>query len=272
MLKLKRGYLDLRGHQVWSATGKTFGKKSGPVLLMHGGLSSTESWDYTVIPAVQRTHEIFAYDRSAHGRTASREGFYHFDFQTDEAIAYIEDVIKEPAHLIGWSDGGIISLMVALKRPDLVKSIVAIGTNFHFDSGLTLVESDPEIVISEDDAAKFALRSPDPAHMQEKIIRKAYEVWNSEPTMTTAELSRISCPVLVLTGDDEPFSNHHTIELYEAIPNGRLAIVPGTSHFVVKEKSKMVQALIKDFYQNLDYPMTTWPRLRKEQSEKLKEQ
>ena len=100
MLNLKRGYLDLRGHQVWSAQGKTFGKKSEPVLLMHGGLSSTESWDYTVIPAVQRTHYVFAYDRSAHGRTASREGFYHFDFQTDEAIAYIEDVIKSPAHLI----------------------------------------------------------------------------------------------------------------------------------------------------------------------------
>ena len=271
MLKLTRGYLDLRGHQIWSASGKTFGKKKATVLLMHGGLSSTESWDYTVIPAIQRTHKIFAYDRSAHGRSGSREGFYHFDFQTDEAIAYIEDVIKGPVHLIGWSDGGIISLMVALKRPDLVESIIAIGTNFHYDSGLTLVESDPEIAISEEDAAKFALRSPDPAHMQEIIIRKAYEVWNSEPTMATSELARISCPVLVLTGDDEPFSNHHTIELYEAIPGARLAIIPGASHFVVKEKTRLMQILIKDFYQNLRYPITTWPRLRKAATEKLEE-
>jgi len=73
----------------------------------------------------------------------------------------------------------------------------------------------------------------------------------------------------IASGDDEPFSNHHTIELYEAIPNARLAIVPGTSHFVVKEKSKLVQDLIKDFYKNLDFPITTWPRLRKEQTEKL---
>ena len=106
--------------------------------------------------------------------------------------------------------------------------------------------------------------------MQEVIIRKAYEVWNSEPTMTTSDLAQISCPVLVLTGDDEPFSNHHTIELYEAIANARLAIVPGTSHFVVKERPKIVQSLIRDFYRNLDYPMTTWPRLRKEMTEKLK--
>ena len=106
--------------------------------------------------------------------------------------------------------------------------------------------------------------------MQEVIIRKAYEVWNSEPTMTTSDLAQINCPVLVLTGDDEPFSNHHTIELYEAISNARLAIVPRTSHFVVKERPQIVQALIRDFYRNLDYPMTTWPRLRSEMTEKLK--
>ena len=253
------GYIDLRGHQVWSVQWRDKGE---PVLFLHGGLSSTESWDYTILPAVQKTHHPFAYDRSAHGRTGSREGFYHFQFQTDEAIAYIEDVIKGPAHLIGWSDGGIIALMVALKRPDLVKSIVAIGANYHWDSGLPFNDAPPEITITEEDAANFAARSPDPAHMQEVIIRKAYEVWAVEPTMTTSDLALISCPVLVLTGDDEPFSNHHTIELYESLQDGRLAIIPGSSHFVVKEKPEVVQAHIRDFYRNQNYPETKWPRLR----------
>ena len=255
------GYINLRGHDIWSVQYSQFGAKGEPVLLLHGGLSSTDSWDYTMLHALKK-RRVFAYDRTAHGRTGTREGFYHFDFQTDEAIAYIEDVIKEPVHLIGWSDGGIISLMVAIKRPDLVKSIVAIGTNYHYDSGLTLVQEDPEIIISEEDAAKFAMRSPDPAHMQEIIIRKAYEVWNSEPTMSKDDLAQITCPVLVLTGDDEPFSNHHTIDLYESLPDGRLAIIPGASHFVVKEKSSIVQAHIRDFYRNQQYPETKWPRLR----------
>jgi pimeloyl-ACP methyl ester carboxylesterase len=267
---MKKGYIDLRGHKTWSVQ---WNKKGEPVLLLHGGLSSTEDWADCILPAIKK-NKVFAYDRTAHGRTGSRPGYYHFDFQTGEAISYIEDVIKSPVHLIGWSDGGIISLLIALKRPDLVKSIVAIGTNFHWDSGLPFnepSEANAPIVISPEDAAEFAERSPDPAYMQAEIIRKAFQVWASEPTMTTTDLARITCPVLVLTGDDEPFSNHHTIELYEALPNGRLAIIPAASHFVVKSHSKEVVRAIKKFYKNPEFPITKWPRLRKAQQERLLE-
>ena len=81
--------------------------------------------------------------------------------------------------------------------------------------------------------------------------------------MTVEELSTIKCPTLVLSGDDEPHSNHHVVELYEALYDGRLAIVPGSSHYVVKEKNELVTALIIDFYSNLSFPITKWPRLRK---------
>jgi len=267
---MKSGYIDLRGHQVWSAHWRKplFAKETTPVLLLHGGLSSTDSWSKAILPAVKNTHKTFAYDRSAHGRTGSRDGFYHFDFQTDETIAYLEDVVKGPSHLVGWSDGGIIALMVAIKRPDLVKSIVAIGTNYHHDCGLIINEEpDQEITISEEDAARFAKISPDPAHMQEIIIRKAYEVWASEPTMTTADLATIACPVLVLNGDDEPFSMEHTASLYESLQDGRLAIIPGASHFAVKEKPELVVPVIKDFLAHLNYPETKWPNRRRREED-----
>ena len=90
--------------------------------------------------------------------------------------------------------------------------------------------------------------------------------------MTTEDLAYITCPVLVLTGDDEPFSNHHTIELYESLPNGRLAIIPAASHFVVKSHSKEVVRIIKRFYKNMEFPITKWPRLRKARQEHLLEQ
>jgi len=265
---MKKGYLNLRGHQVFSFHWR--GRKD-PVLLLHGGLSSTESWEHQIRPSV-KGHEIFAYDRSAHGRTGSREGFYHFDFQRDEAIAYIEDVIKEPVHLIGWSDGGIISLHIALKRPDLVMSMVLIGTNFSHDSDLMFGNEEPVIEISDEDRARFAKTSPDPAHMQEVIIRKAFQVWASEPNLTTGDLAKIECPTLVLTGDDEPFSNHHSVDLYEALPNGRLAIIPGASHIVVKEKPKLMNSMIKDFYRNMNFPITKMPNLRKERQLEIEAQ
>jgi len=253
----RTGYIDLRGHQVWT---KEWENNGEPVVLLHGGLSKTEGFDWAVLPAVEHDHHVFAYDRTAHGHTGIRDGFYHFDFQTDEAIAFLEDVVKGPAHLIGWSDGGIISLMVAIKRPDLVKSIVAIGTNYHYDCGLSIEEG--PIEISDEDKAWFEANSPDGSARLKEVIQKAFDVWKSEPNMTVEQLAIITCPVLVLTGDDEPFSNHHTIDLYEALPNGRLAIVPGTSHHVIRERSDLACIMIEDFYQRPGYPMTKSPRLR----------
>ena len=61
----------------------------------------------------------------------------HFDFQVNELIKYLKTVVKKPAHIIGWSDGGNIGLLAAIKRPDLVKSLVGIGMNYTWDAGLS---------------------------------------------------------------------------------------------------------------------------------------
>ena len=255
-------FIDLRGHQVWSIEKRPIFKRSVPkVLLLHGGLSSTESWFESIYPAVKGLH-VFGYDRTAHGKTSIRDGYYHFDFQTDEAIHYLEDVVQGPAHIIGWSDGGIIALQLALKRPELVSSIVAIGANYHHDCGAT---HDPSTIeISEEEKTKFIERTGQDPALLETIVRKAYEVWASEPTMTLKDLSRITMPTLILAGDDEPFTSEHTFSMYEALPHGRLAIVPGTSHFAIKEKPELTRALIKEFLANLDFPMTRWPNRRRE--------
>ena len=257
---MKSGYINLRGHQTWSVE---YADNGQPLVLLHGGLSATEDWDTYILPAVEKTHHVFAYDRTGHGRTGVAEGHYHFEFQRDEAIAYLEDVVKEGAHIVGYSDGGIIALMVALKRPDLVRSMVLIGANYNWNTGGISFNPDQEITMSEEDQATWLSRSPDPVSVAISTIKKAFKIWNEEPNMTIEDLNTISCPTLVLSGDDEPHSNHHTVELYEALQDGRLAIIPGASHYVLKEKNDLVVATIIDFYANLDFPITKWPRLRK---------
>jgi len=237
-------YINLRGHQTWSVEYPNNGE---PLLLLHGGLSATENFDFHILPAVEDRFHVYGYDRSAHGRTGKRKGYYHFDFQRDEAIAYIEDVIGGPAHLLGHSDGGIIALLVAIARPDLVLSIIATGANYTWDAELTL---DNEIVITDENRAEFAERSPDSPEALEEIVRKAHEVWASEPNMTVDELGTITCPVLIVNGDDEPFSPHHGVDLYQALPNGRLAIIPGSPHATHKVKPHILLPIIKDFYEH----------------------
>jgi len=246
-------YINLRGHQIYNYEWDNQGEA---MVLLHGGLSKTSSWDYLMVPALEDEFHVFAYDRTAHGFTGDQTGSLHFEFQAKEAIAYLEDVVKEPAHLIGYSDGGIIALMVAIARPELVKSIVAIGANFHYGAPLS---DFAEANVSEEDQAEYNLISPDAPHtLLEKTIRMNH-IWKTEPDIALSDIATIQCPVLVLAGDDDVIKHEHTIALYEALPLGQLAIIPGTSHGVVKEKPALMLAMITQFLEDLSYPDTRQP-------------
>ena len=246
-------YINLRGHETYSYEWDNDGEA---VVLLHGGLSKTSSWDYILVPALEDDFHVFGYDRAGHGFTGDKQGSLHFEFQRDEAIAYLEDVVKEPAHLIGYSDGGIIALMVAISRPDLVKSIVAIGANYHFDAPLSEF-TDAEV--SEEEQAEYNLISPDAPHTLLEKKNRMNEIWKTEPDIALSDIATIQCPVLVLAGDDDVIKHDHTISLYEALPLGQLAIVPGTSHGVVKEKPALMMANIMQFLEDLTYPQTRQP-------------
>ena len=84
-------------------------------------------------------------------------------------------------------------------------------------------------------------------------------IWRSEPNLERADLLNIQCPVLVMAGDDDVIAHNHTIELFENIPLGQLAILPGTSHGLGKEKPALVQLLIREFLEDLSYPITKMP-------------
>ena len=246
-------YINLRNHQVYNYEWDNDGEA---VVLLHGGLSKTSAWDYLMVPPLEDEFHVFAYDRTGHGFTGDQPGSLHFEFQCQEAIAYLEDVVKEPAHLIGYSDGGIIALMVAIKRPELVKSIVAIGANYHYSAPL---KDFLEARVSEEDQAEYNLISPDAPHtLLEKNIRMN-EIWKTEPDISLSEIASIQCPVLVMAGDDDVIAHDHTISLYEALPLGQLAIIPGTSHGLVKEKPALLIAVIMQFLEDLSYPITRDP-------------
>ena len=246
-------YINLRNHQVYNYEWDHDGEA---VVLLHGGLSKTSSWDYLMVPPLEDEFHVFAYDRTGHGFTGDQPGSLHFEFQCQEAIAYLEDVVKEPAHLIGYSDGGIIALMVAIKRPELVKSIVAFGANYHYSAPL---KDFLEARVSEEDQAEYNLISPDAPHtLLEKTIRMN-EIWKTEPDISLSEIASIQCPVLVMAGDDDVIAHAHTISLYEALPLGQLAIIPGTSHGLVKEKPALLIAVMMQFLEDLSYPITRDP-------------
>jgi pimeloyl-ACP methyl ester carboxylesterase len=254
-LKQQMNYLNVGGFPLWSYEWANNGEA---VLLLHGGLSDTDSFADVMVAPLQDSFHLFAYDRAGHGRSADQPGSFYFNFQRDEAIAFITEVIKQPVHLIGYSDGANIALMVAIARPDLVKSIVSIAGNFSPDGIVDLPEFDPA-GISDEFRAEYAEKSPDaPETLVAKIV-KMNEIWKKEPNINLAEIAKISVPTLVLAGDDDVVIHSHSIELFEALPLGQLAIVPGTSHALVKEKPEIVATLINSFLSDQSYPITRYP-------------
>jgi pimeloyl-ACP methyl ester carboxylesterase len=250
-------YLDVDGHQVYSYEWDNNGEA---VLLLHGGLSQTSHWDEQLLPAIEDGFHPFAYDRTAQGFTGDREGSLHFDYQVREAIFFLEEIVREPAHLIGYSDGGIIALLAAIERPELVRSIVTLGANFHHSGTLPLPDFDG--VVSADDQEEYNSTSPDAPETLAPKIKKMIAIWRSEPNLKPTDLANIQCPVLVMAGDDDVIAHNHTIELFENIPLGQLAIIPGTSHQFIKEKPAIAQLLIREFLEDLSYPITKMPMRR----------
>lgn len=257
----KRQYIQLRGQKIWASQSKPLLKpiSDDPVVLLHGGMSQSEGFDGRLSPSVKGFH-VFSYDRAGHGRSPDQPGSFHFDFQYAEAVAYLEDVVKRPAHLIGYSDGGIISLLVAIHRPELVKTITLIGANYeHDDSGSPIPPWEP----SAEERTKYAKFSPDAPETLVEKIKKMVHIWATEPKMTIAQLQTIKCPALIIAGDDDVIKLPHTQEIFEAIENSRLAIIPGASHLIDKDQPELLNKVIRDFLMNHEYPATLMPVRRK---------
>jgi pimeloyl-ACP methyl ester carboxylesterase len=255
--KQTRGYTDLGGHRTWFADSGGAGE---PILILHGGISDSEMLLDALEAALADRFRILAFDRRGHGRTADTDAAFHYDEMANETIAAIEKLIGGPVHLVGWSDGGNVALLVSLRRPDLVRSLVLISANYHFDGNVPVgpLVSEPKPLRD-----RYAQRSPDGGEHFTAVFEKSRAMWAVEPTLTLDDLRRIRAPALVLAGDDDLMTLAHTASLYESLPAGQLAVVPGTSHAVVLEKPELVGRLIGDFLSAPEKPKTRMPVRRR---------
>jgi pimeloyl-ACP methyl ester carboxylesterase len=245
-------YVDVDGLKTWF---DSWGS-GPPLILLHGDWVTNATWEPTA-PALAEHFSILAPERRGHGHTPDVEGPYTYALFAQDTIGFIEAVVGGPAHLVGWSGGGNVALMVAAQRPDLVTKLVAISANFDNVSA-----TEPEIVegfrSTAADAPDFALLrsqyaalTPDGPEHWPVVFEKVKEMaMDFDPPIDPKELGQITAPTLVLTSDDDIVRFEHTIELFRSIPNAQLAILPGTTHMLVLEKPDAVSALILDFLRN----------------------
>src|SRR5690349_17947407 len=106
-----------------------------PVLLLHSGFADSRMFA-PALPILAGPFRAYTVDRRGHGRTPDVEGSLTYEAMADDTIAFLDSVVCEPTHLVGHSDGADVALLVALKRPDLVRKLVLVSGTFHYDGNL----------------------------------------------------------------------------------------------------------------------------------------
>ncbi|MFF0200304.1 alpha/beta fold hydrolase [Streptomyces sp. NPDC005017] len=258
-------YVDLPGVRTWYETEGTAGEP--PLLLLHGGFCTNETWDPQRAPLAAEYH-VFLPERRGHGRTPDVPGPLTYQDMARDTADFVEMMVGGPAHLVGWSDGAIVALLVAITRPDVVRKVVAIGANFRPPSECSAVPGllDHMTAASPDMAPfreMYVAVSPDGPEHWPVVADRLLDMYRVEPDLSTEDLARITVPVLVMAGDDDMFTLEHTIALYRAIPGAELAVVPGASHLLTMEKPAVVNRIVLDFLGNDPVP-TVFPVRRAE--------
>jgi len=248
----------LHDHATWALLPKRKGKT---VVFLHGGLSSSASLVRVLGPSLSKRFALAAFDRRGHGRTADTEQPFSLDDMADETIAFLE-LLGRRVYLVGHSDGANVALLVALRRPDLLRRVVAVGANYHHDGLVPMEEFTPESDGFDEFAKQFAKHSPDGIEHAAVVVEKFMHLVKTQPTMTVAQLATISVPVLVMAGDDDVARLDHTVSLYESIPASQLCVVSGASHAVLKEHTNECVRVIQRFLLGPDPPVTQYPLRR----------
>ena len=227
------------------------------IVLLHGGFCTNDTWEPQRAD-LAANHRIFIPERRAHGHTPDVEGALTYDDMASDTIDFLTTVVGGPAHLVGWSDGGNVALLVAIARPDLVRKIVIVGSNFLPGPEVGFAPTIEHLTVDASGLAMFEgmyeAASPDGPEHWPTVVGKILEMWRSQPNIAVEDLARISAPTLVMVGDDDIVTLEHTIELYRAVPNSELAIVPGASHALLMEKASLANELILNFLDNDPVP------------------
>jgi pimeloyl-ACP methyl ester carboxylesterase len=238
-------YVDIGGHQTWhEVTGD-----GAPVVLLHGAFSGAAAFFAQTPVIAQAGYRVHVPERRGHAHTPDIEGPLTYSVMADDTVAYLEAQVSGPAALIGWSDGAVVALLVAQRRPELVERMVLIGQ--YYNSSGRAPDDQIEALLAAPETMNFLRagydpHSPDGSEHFPVVYAKTMEMIRTEPEIGLATLSDVHVPTLVLQGDRDLVTVEHSAAVVAALPDARLAVLPG-SHGLPIESPDTVNPLLLAF-------------------------
>jgi len=222
-------YIEVNGQKLLYATrGPENGK---PVVLLHGNGGSHKSMLTQAKQLAKKGYRVYSPDSRGQGANPPLEE-YHYADMAEDSFCLIEALgLKKPA-VYGWSDGGILALMLEMKHPGTCGLIAISGANLFPDCGEGFEEF-----------KEWILKEGTPLAM----------MMLSEPDINPADLAAIKCPTLVTAGSKDLISEEHTRLIADNIPGSELVIVEGATHSSFIKKNPRMGKLLLDFLKRNNY-------------------
>lgn len=224
-------HVRIHGHRIYYAV-----RGSGSTLVfLHGGGDSGEHSFVRQLDVFSEHHHIVAPDQVGQGRTPDVPGPLSYTAMMEDTAELLTKLKLRHVDIVGFSDGGILALMLAIRHPELVHRLVISGVNIAPDG------------LNPDDLEELRVTQiPKPKSIDEKLAK----LWLTSPTDTElnlALLSRISQPVLVVSGDRDAITLEHTLKIFHALPTAELCILPGTDHATFTGRAEWLNPIIRNF-------------------------
>jgi pimeloyl-ACP methyl ester carboxylesterase len=227
-----------------------------PLVLLHGGAVDGRFFEHNVGPLAEQ-FLVITTDLWGHGRTADRDGDFSLDSFANDVAELVEKVAGEPAHVLGHSIGAAVGLTLAIRRPELVRKLVQVSGGFDHAADIAADGRSIDGMVEQTVAflgARYGEVSPDGEDHFPVVVRKDFELSSREPAFTAEEVGAVQHRTLVMVADDDITTLEHSVDFYRALPNSELAVVPGTSHFLLQEKPALCNAIVLDFLTNDPVP------------------
>jgi pimeloyl-ACP methyl ester carboxylesterase len=222
----KTGLAPVNGIKLWYGE---FGH-GAPVILLHGGLANANYWGL-LVRALAPHYHVIVMDSRGHGRSSRDARPYGYDLMADDVVGLMDYLKIDQAALVGWSDGAIIGLDIALRHPSRLTKLFAFAANSD-PSAVKDVEHDPVFSAFIARARKeYETLSPTPKEY-DAFLKQIEKMWDSEPHWSAQTLHTIKVPTWIVDADhDEAIKRENTLFMADNIPGSGLLIQPQVSHF-----------------------------------------
>jgi len=207
-----------------------------PLILLHGNGGSINSFSKQ-IPFFEKYYQVIAIDSRLQGKSGGSPEKISYDLMASDFCALLDYLHISSANVLGWSDGGIDGIIMAMNCPDKVKRLAVSGANTVPDS--TAV-SNADILGMIDFVAHNKKASKTEIALTKMMI--------DQPNIPYTALEKIHCPVLVMAGDHDMIKPEHTLKIFQSIPNASLCIFPDSNHGVCQQHPKLFNETVLTFF------------------------